>query len=210
MKYPLALGIAWLALCGLPAHADAPAPDGKTIDIGYTDSKLSLRLRLTPPAEDGWNGERNNLGATLTKKGKLPGENQQIEAYMMTLDAPSASMADYIDTIKANIQEGYASNKKYRLVSSDVQADPKDTRCARIHILLQDMQPPPGSDSANKKWSEQYTLSCGLTQVKRLGFEVRYYQRYYDPNKDERFAEKADRLFRSVTIEEKTVDGKQP
>jgi len=210
MKYPLALSIAWLALCGLPAHADAPAPDGKTIDIGYTDSKMLLRLRLTPPAEDGWNGERNNLGATLTRQGKLPGENQQIDAYMMTLDTPSASMSEYIDIIKANIQAGYADSKKYRLVSSDVQADPKDTRCARIHVLLEDMQPPPTGDSSHKKWSEQYTLSCGLTQVKRLGFEVRYYQRYYDPNKDEHFAEKADKLFQGVAIEEKAVDGKQP
>ncbi len=45
-------------------------------------------------------------------------------------------------------------------------------------------------------------LSCGLLKHKGLGFELRYYHRYLDSNKDTQFGEKARKVLESVILED--------
>lgn len=53
-----------------------------------------------------------------------------------------------------------------------------------------------------KRWNEQYALSCGLLKRKGLGFELRYYHRYLDSNKDLQLREKAIKIIESVVIQD--------
>lgn len=123
---------------------------------------------------------------------------------MMKLDVSADSISNFVSIIKTNTQEGYKNSKKFKLISLEVQADQKNPRCARSRILLEDIQASSATDNPDKKWSEQYVLSCGLSNFKPYGFEVRFYQRYWDSNKDVQFAQKADALLESVAIEDKT------
>jgi len=73
-------------------------------------------------------------------------------------------------------------------------------QCVKIHLLLEDLRSKKAGEQ--KKWNEQYVLSCSSTISESIGYELRYYQRYYDQNKDDQFAVKADAPFKSVTIED--------
>ena len=66
--------------------------------------------------------------------------------------------------------------------------------------MLEDIQAEPVIKQ--KRWSEQYALSCGLLKHKGLGFELRYYHRYIDSNKDPQFQEKTVKIIESVVIQD--------
>ena len=202
VKHILAL-IALLAIAPCAGAQEDAAPGArKPVGFGIADgSGTTLGMKFMPPDEEGWSMERGGLSVTLKKDGALPGEGQEIEAYMITPDSSGGSIQEQVDAVKNNIQTGLAGSRKFRLVTLDAQADPGNARCVRGHVLLEDRQPAPKVRNKGKKWSEQYFMSCGFSATTRMGFEIRYSQRYFDGNGDEQFSAKADRLLGSVVNE---------
>lgn len=184
------------------AVANAAGEDGpKSVGVGIADNNgSSIGLKFTPPDEKGWTSKRSGLSLTLSKDASSDSGSKEIEAYMIRLDSPVSPISNYVETIKSNLLSGYASSNKFKISALEVAEDPKESRCARGHLLLEAIQP----DQANqeKKWSEQYFLSCGLLKHKTVGFELRYYHRYADSKKDLQFAEEARRVLDSATIED--------
>lgn len=186
------------------AHADTTSAQGsKRITIAIADKTSVLGFGFTPPNESGWSETRSGLSTTLKKTGKSADENEEIEAYLIKLDIPFNPIFSYIEYLKKNIQEAYAKNLEFKLQALDVKEYPQNSQCVRVHLLLEDQRKVSTNNSQPKKWSEQHMLSCGSPKYKRMGFEIRYYQRYYDQNKDDQFSDKADRLFDSLVIEDK-------
>lgn len=186
------------------AHADATsAQSSKRITIAIADQTSVLGFSFTPPNESGWSETRSGLNTKLKKAGKSADENEEIEAYLIKLDIPFNPIFSYIEYLKKNIQEAYAKNLEFKLQALDVKEYPKNSQCVRVHLLLEDQRKVSPNNSQPKKWSEQHMLSCGSPKYKRMGFEIRYYQRYYDQNKDDQFKDKVDRLFDSLVIEDK-------
>lgn len=137
-------------------------------------------------------------GVNLKKNAGSPTDSMEIEAYMMRLDTPISPMSNYMETIRRNITEGYERNKNFKISALEVTEDPKHARCARIHLLLERVQP--GQEAQERRWSEQYVLSCGTLKVKAMGFELRFYHRYIESSKDAQFAEKARKLLDSAVL----------
>ena len=94
-------------------------------------------------------------------------------------------------------------NTRFNIKDFDVKPDPNHVRCVRMHLLLEDRKPVRTVDHDQKKYSEQYTLSCGLEKHKGMGVELRLYDRYYEQNKDVKLAEVANTLFDSIVIDDK-------
>jgi hypothetical protein len=190
-------------LCVL-VNSSAAAEGGdspKSVGVGITDSKGgSIGLKFTPPAEDGWSTERAGLSVTLRKNAGSDSDNREIEAYLIRLDSPISPISDYIETIRRNLVDGYANNKKFKISALELTEDPRDNRCARGHLLLEAIQPDEATQE--RKWSEQYFLSCGLLKRKGMGFELRYYHRYLDSKKDKQFVEDARRVLESASIDD--------
>lgn len=188
-----------VALTSMSAVAEAPKPEVTPVKIGIADkSGAKLALSFLPPDEDGWQVTNKGLSASAKKDGALDGENREIEAYLITLDAPVAPISGYIERLKKNLQDGIAGSSGFKLVTLDVFEDPKDKRCARVHLLLEDVR----ANDERRKWSEQHVLSCGSLKYKRVGFEVRYYNRYYDSQKGGHFAAQAAKVLDSVVFED--------
>lgn len=199
LKYFNLLIIALCMHASVTAAADGGGP--KSVGVGITDSTgASIRLTFTPPYDDGWSTERSGLSLTLRKNADSASDNREIEAYLIRLDTPILPISDYIETIRRNLVEGYANNKKFKISALELTEEPKDNRCARGHLLLEAIQP--DEVTKEKKWSEQYFLSCGLLKRKGLGFELRYYHRYVDSKKDRQFVEDARRVLDSATIDD--------
>ncbi|QWT45402.1 hypothetical protein [Azospira inquinata] len=184
------------------AYANADSNDKKApqkVIIGVKDQNgAGIGLEFPSPQEDDWTIKGHGLSVTLNKKSNSENENREIEAYLIKLDAPISPIANYIETIKRNIVEGYADSKYFKINILEIAEDPKDKRCVRIHLLLEATQP--DSVTQQKKWSEQYILSCGLLKYKGRGFELHYYHRYIDSNKDTQFGEKAKKIMDSAVI----------
>lgn len=173
----------------------------KFVGVGITDNKgTSIRLRFIPPDEEGWSTERSGLSVTLRKNASSDSDNREIEAYLIKLDTPISPISDHIETIRRNLVEGYTKSKKFTISALELTEDPKDNRCIRGHLLLEATQP--DQVIQEKKWSEQYFLSCGLLKHKGLGFELRYYHRYLNSKKDIQFIEEARRVLESATIDD--------
>jgi hypothetical protein len=169
------------------------------IAFGITDKNGGvLGFKFTPPEEEGWIIKRTGNGVSIKKKGASDDENNEIEGYIMRLDAPIDPISGYIEQIKKNVQENYTNNSRLKIKSLETMADSSKPQCIRLHLLLEDTKPEP-----RKWWSEQYILSCGLLKYKGMGVELRYYDRYYEPNKDSQLAEKANKIFESVVIDDK-------
>ena len=201
MKYAAVL-VVLCTLASVNANADSGNTDNpKFVGIGVTDnSGTSMGLRFTPPNEDGWITERSGLSVTLKKNAASNNDNREIEAYLIRLNSPISPISSYIDALRRNTVEGYANSKKFKISRLEITEDPKDSRCARVHLLLEGIQ----LDQATQEiqWSEQYMLSCGLLKNKGFGFELRYYHRYLEPNKDKQFGEEAGKVLESVIIED--------
>lgn len=203
MKY-LASILVFLFSFSTSAHADtAPAQNSKRITIAIADQSSILGFSFAPPDESGWNETRAGLSTTLKKTGKLADENEEIEAYLIKLDTPFNPISSYIEYIKENVQAAYAKNQEFKLQTLDIKEYPQNSQCARVYLLLEDLRKVRVDNDQPRKWSEQHMLSCGSPKYKRMGFEIRYYQRYYDQNKDDQLSAKADRLFESLVIEDK-------
>jgi len=174
---------------------------GERVHIGITDKNSAvLGLSFVSPDEAGWKIMRSGLSASLSKEGSNFKENQEIEAYIIRLDIPFQPVSEYIDKINYNIQNGYKDNQDFRIQALDVDEYPENNQCVKIHLLLEDLSS--ARNNKPKRWSEQYALSCASLAFKNMGYELRYYQRYYEQNKDDQFENKMDTLFKSVKIDE--------
>ncbi len=174
------------------------------IRIGISDQQgTSVGLSFMPPDEVGWSITRNGLEASLKMKGMSDDENSQIEAFLITLDTPVIPIARFIERIRKNVTEGYEKDSRFKVVTLEVTEDRNIHQCARVHMLLEDLKPVRTVAHQHKKFSEQYALACGLLKNSNVGFEIRYYHRFYEPNKDGRLEGKADDIFTTIAIEDK-------
>jgi hypothetical protein len=204
MKFIVVLFILFISM-GAGAQAETYQPKkGEPVKIGITDQSGSvLGLSFMPPDESGWEITRSGLSVTLKTNGESAGENREIEAYLINLDAPVSPISGYIERIKKNTQEAYAKNQRFKIKAFDVTEDPKNSQCARVYLLLEDTQPTRTGSNQQRAWSEQHMLSCGSLKYKRMGFEVRYYHRYYELNRDDQLLSKANKVLETVVIEDK-------
>ncbi len=174
------------------------------IRIGISDQQgTSIGLSFMPPDETGWNITRDGLEVSLRKKGMSEDESSQIEAFLITLDTPAIPIASFIERIRKNTTEGYEKNSRFKVVTLEVTEDRNIHQCARVHVLLEDLKPVRTVAHDQKKFSEQYTLACGLLKNSNVGFEIRYYHRFYEPHKDAQLEGKAHDIFTTVAIEDK-------
>lgn len=173
----------------------------ESIGIGITDkSGSTVALKFIPPGDEGWSVKNSGLSATLKHSTDSEDDNREIEAYLMRVDAPISPISDYIKTIRRNILEGYANSKIFKVNEFEITEDSKDARCVRVHLVLEGVQAEPVMKQ--KRWSEQYALSCGLLKHKGLGFELRYYHQYLYSKRDPQFREKAVKIIDSVVIQD--------
>lgn len=180
-----------------PALANESTGTGQ-IHVGITDASRTFGLAFTPPDEEGWTRNGSGTSTTLSWNAESASDNRKIEAYMTTLDAPISPLSGYIRTIKRNLEQGYASSPRFKISTLQVSEYPADPRCAKIHLLLEARQP---AADGQRQWSEQYALSCGSLQSKGVGYELRYYHRYTDENRDLGLAAKANAVLDSLSIE---------
>jgi len=189
-------------------------PGGKRVKIFYLSTEgryREMEASFRVPNEPGWlhmDTSRGNFDyhSVLLKKNISPNENEEIEFYMIEYLRDYERQPDSIDNIiqkKTNdINKYYESVSEYKLHDLDVTEyleKNKKYKCVRTHILLEDMRI---KENEPQRWSEQHALSCSFPVRPRYTFELRYYQRYYDYNKDHLFASKADKLFESVKIKD--------
>lgn len=180
LKYLTLLTFPLLLTCAA-AHADTGG-NKKMVTVGISDETGSLfGLSFEPPDEEGWTVKKSGLSVRLEKNADSAEDSREIEAYPIRLDVPISPMSAYIDNIKRNLVNNYKNNKEFKMSAFDVIQDPKNSRCARLHILLESKLP--DQATSEKKWSEQYLLSCGFPKYKGMGFEIRYYHRYIDSKK---------------------------
>ncbi len=188
-----------MLLSAIATAVDVESP--RFVNVGITDNQgTSIGLKFVPPDEPGWSTERAGMSATLRKNATSDGGSKEIEAYLVKLDSPVSPLSGYIETIRRNLVDGYANSKKFKISALELAEDTKDDRCVRGHLLLEAIEP--DQATRQKKWSEQYFLSCGLLKHKGLGFELRYYHRYLDSKKDPQFAEDARRVLDSAIIDD--------
>ena len=193
-------GLAAFAVLAIPP-SPALAVDGTgtgQIHIGIADASSTFGLAFTPPGEEGWARNGSGTSTTLSWNADSASDNRKIEAYLTRLDAPIAPISGYIETVKRNLEQGYASSPRFKISSLQVSQYPADPRCARIHLLLEARQP---AADGQRQWSEQYALSCGSLKSKGVGYELRYYQRYTDTHRDEGLEAKAQTVLDSLVIE---------
>ncbi|MGE8227567.1 MAG: hypothetical protein ACN6RK_17435 [Stenotrophomonas sp.] len=196
----LAAGLVALAIHSTlpsPAFANEGTGTGQ-IHVGITDASRTLGLAFTPPDEEGWTRNGSGTSTTLSWNAEAASDNRKIEAYMTTLDAPISPLSGYIRTIKRNLEQGYANSPRFKINALQVSEYPADPRCAKIHLLLEARQP---AADGQRQWSEQYALSCGSLQSKGVGYELRYYHRYTDDNRDPGLEAKANAVLDSLSIE---------
>ena len=187
--------LAGILLCANAGAQNSIPENQKIIAFGISDKEGGvLGLEFSPPEGEGWNIKRSGTGVSVKKNGASADENTEIEAYIIRLDAPVEPISGYIEKIKENIQKGYGGNSRIEINLLEVIADPTRSRCARLHIILQDR-------TDTKLYSEQYVLSCGLEKYKGMGVELRYIDRYYEKNRDNQLAEKASRILESMVID---------
>lgn len=180
-----------------PALANESTGSGQ-IHVGITDAGRTLGLAFTPPDEEGWTRSGSGTSTTLSWNAENASDNRKIEAYMTTLDAPISPLPGYIRTIKRNLEQGYASSPGFKISTLQVSEYAANPRCAKIHLLLEARQP---AADGQRQWSEQYALSCGSLQSKGVGYELRYYHRYSDDNRDLGLEAKANAVLDSLNIE---------
>lgn len=170
------------------------------VSVGIVDETGALfGLRFVPPDEEGWTKKSAGLSVTLEKNAGSNEDSREIEAYPIRLDVPASPISAYIENIKRNLVATYKNNKEFKMSAFDVIQDPKNSRCARVHLLLESKLPDQATQE--KRWSEQYLLSCGFLKYKGMGFELRYYHRYIDSKKDNQFIEDARQVLDSVIID---------
>jgi hypothetical protein len=197
-------GILLCAIALISSNFNAIANDAKLsnfIGIGISGkSGSSVALKFTPPDETGWSEKNSGLSVTLKNSNDSEDNNREIEAYLMRVDAPISPISGYIETMRRNILEGVANSKRFKVIALEIAEDSKDARCVRLHLLLEGIEAE--QVTKQKRWNEQYALSCGLLKRKGLGFELRFYHRYLDSNKDLQFREKAVKIMESVVIQD--------
>jgi len=186
-----------LASCANPyekAHRD-----GERVRARIDDPRAVLEVSFLSPEEPGWVKEimSDNI-VTLQKGNSLSDENQEIEVYITERNTSNQFEAISTQQTKRYIQHYFDGIKEYSLQKLEVKEYPEDNQCIRTHILLKDMRNTKSSKPT--RWSEQHALSCIFPTHQHMGFEIRFYQRYHEQNKDNRFINKADALFKSLKV----------
>jgi len=187
----------FLTSCANPRSI--PHRDGERVRASLDDPYTTLEVSVISPEEPGWIRERlaDNI-VTLKKGNNLLKENQEIEIYITERDTSNQPTFISAQQTKNNIQNYFDDIKEYKLQELEAKEYPENNGCVRIHILLEDLESK--KNNGQKRWSEQHALSCIFPTHQRMGFEIRFYQRYYEQNKDNQFARKADALFKSLKV----------
>jgi len=163
-----------------------------------------FEVSFVVPNESGWVKQHGDSFGRFTsfirliKNDESSNENKEIEAYIIDLDRSFYPISTSIPKVEKIIQEHFDGVLEYRLHDLHIEIYSRNNQCIRIHALLEDARSP-GHENT-KKWSEQYALLCALPNNQRKAFEIRYYQRYYDNNKDDKFEIRANKLFKSIKI----------
>ena len=190
-----------LFLCLVSAVCLADEVNKKRLHVGVVfPDKSSIGVSLIPPVGVGWSVSRTPSSVTLTKKGSLVDENSEIEMYLIKPDVPGADLDLYLQVVRSNVVSEYRKGGKYSLVEFNVEKDFARSNCLIGHVLLQYL--PSASEGDVRKLSEQYFLSCLSNKFNNVGYEVRYYQRYFYNNGDKELKNKATALFDDVVISE--------
>lgn len=183
---------------GLYAQTELPViPETIRAVIQDANNGTAIGYSFNSPVDEGWTMKKDGLSVSLDKKGVSADENSQIESYVMRLDSQINA-----NQLKRNIEKGYSQNDRFKIISLSVVEEPKRPQCVITHLLLQDLKPVRTVDHQQPKFSEQYALSCGFLKNKGIGVEVRYYQRFYDANKDPKFMDRANQVFASLVLED--------
>jgi len=159
-----------------------------------------FEVSFVVPNESGWVKQYGGGGSfiRLRKNGESSNEGKEIEAYLINLDGSFYPISNSIKKIEEIIQEHFSDVSEYRLHDLHIEIYSRNNQCIRIYALLEDTRSL--EYEKPKKWSEQYALLCALPNNQRKVFEIRYYQRYYENNKDDKFEIRANKLFKSIKI----------
>lgn len=171
------------------------------ISIGISEKGGSVMgMKFLPPSGNGWEEKRDGLSVKLEKAQEGGSGEENLEAYMMRPDHPGASLSDYANIIRNNIESGIAASNKFKISELDVVEDPNNSKCVRIHLLLKNLQP--GKDG-QVVWKEQYNSSCRLLNYPSIGFEILYSHTYTAQTRNSTFSESARRVLDSLVIEDR-------
>jgi len=196
-RAPIIFLLFFLASCA--NSRSIPHRDGERVRASLDDPYTNLEVSVISPKEPGWIRERFTDSIVTLKKGNdLSKENQEIEIYITEREPSNQPTPTSTQQIKKNIQNHFDNIKEYKLQDLEVKEYPENNGCVRIYILLEDLENKENNNQ--KRWSEQHALSCNFPTHQRMGFEIRFYQRYYEQNKDNKFARKADALFKSLKV----------
>ncbi len=176
------------------------APNAEPIRVSYTEQDRTYGFAFTPPAGKDWKAEKWGSGnASVDWNAGSTDNSKKIEAYMTRPDVPITPLSGYIENIKRKLEQSHSSSPLVTLDSLQVSGYPADKRCVRIHLRLQLREP---AADGQRQWAEQYTLSCGSLHYGDVGYELRYFHRYVDANRDLQLEAKANQVLASMVIEE--------
>ncbi len=193
--------LVFMCLAWLIPDAMAGGTD-EYVGIGISEEGGSaVGMKFLPPYGNGWKVKRGGLSVELEKAATSETGEELLEAYMIRPDNPEISLFDYARSIRNNIQAGIAASKKFAISELDVVEDPSNSKCVRIHLLLQHLQP---GTNGQTIWKEQYNSSCRLLNHPGVGFEIRYSHGYTAQTKNSDFPESAKRVLDRVIIEDRS------
>jgi hypothetical protein len=176
------------------------APSAKPIRVSYTEPDRTYGLVFTPPAGKHWKAEKWGSGNVRVDWNAGSTTNTRtIEAYMTRPDGPVTPISGYIDNVRRRIEGDFSNSPLVSINSLQISEYPADSRCVRIHLRLQLKEP---AADGQQQWTEQYTLSCGSLQYADVGYELRYFHRYVDANRDPQLEAQANAVLASMVIEE--------
>ncbi len=201
IKKPLVALLAFSLLSFNVLAENSEPSKQERINVGISDQDgTAIGLSFVPSTLDDWDLKRPGLSVTLRKKGQSDDENTEIEAYLVTLDTPPTSVSNNIEQTKQYLLKSYENNDKFKLVSFDVTQDTSIPQCVRVYYLQEHLKPTRTVAHSEKKFGESHVLSCRLLKNKNIGINVGYYHRFYEPNKDNGLADKANKIFATVKL----------
>jgi len=191
---------AFFFLLAMSSASTLAAAGSEPIRIRYTEPERTYGLAFIPPAGKDWKAEKWGSGNVRVDWNAGSTTNTKtIEAYMTRPDGPATPISGYIENVRRRIEGDFSNSPLVSIDSLQIGEYPADRRCVRIHLRLQLKEP---AADGQQQWTEQYTLSCGSLQYADVGYELRYFHRYVDANRDPQLEAKADKVLGSMVIEE--------
>ncbi len=191
-----------MSMLAISVTAQAQDNPSKRFGFGFTTTAGPAAGGFIDAGEaSGWKWSRTKSGIELLSEELVKDPHSKsggmIEAYVMTPDKPFESAQRYAELVMQNINEGDASNLKWKSVSAAATPDESRPNCVRVHLLLKAKDQ---TADARAYFSEQTTLSCALLKRKPFGIEVRHYHYYMDGERDPKYAARAAKLLDSVEV----------